>query len=544
MAKQQSDKLARQIFMLIPILGLACLIVSIGLAIHSGEFTLATEAGVLAGILLFLAIFIKAEVANLKYYLNVFVYAAFVCGICVVGYLFARQYKPQIDLTANHIYSLDPQTKDFLHRLGQDVDVIFFSSNLGRNIRDIEESYTNETKRLKFEFLNSNRDVEKTLARAKELGVSNPSPLDVIVQSGKKTKRLSVGDLVRGNYENALNNAIIEVTAKGSVKVYFTTGHGELSLNASKPRTMEEAQEQAQKSLMLLKQLLDYGAIPYAPLDLLAKGAVPDDATAIVIAGPSSDFTDPELAQLRAYLDKGGRLMVVLGPQIRGQHETYEKLTAMLRDYGIDLPDDIVFDLVARQLGNWANPIANYLDPKHPITAEPARGGTRFQLSLARPVETTRVKDNKIEAVELIRTSDRSFAFPLEKLLAGERATAPADSDLKAEPIGVAVAMAEPPQIPGRSIPKPKSYRLLVYGSNDLVTGALIRPQGRELMLNSMGWLTEREDAMNLQPKQMAGTPIILTDAQAKVMFVFAVILIPGALFFGGVSYSLMRRRK
>lgn len=548
MAKNQSDKLVRRLFMLIPILGLACLAISIGIAIDQGAFSLWTEIGVLAGIVLFLAIFVKAEVANLKYYLNVFVYSALVFGICVVGYLFARQYKPQIDLTESQIYSLDPQTKRFLHGLNQDVEVIFFSDadtisrTMRRDIHDIETLYANETPRIKFEYLNSVRDVEKTLKRATQLNLTNPSALDVVVKSGAKTKRIGLGDIVR-NYENTMNNAIIEVTATGSAKVYFTTGHGEFPLNAPKPRSREETQQQAQNSLMLFKGVLEYAAIPSEPLDLLAKGSVPEDATAIVIAGPSSDFTEPEIAQLRAYLDKGGRLMVAVGPSLRPQHDKLERLTGMLRDYGIDLPDTMVFDQVARRIGNWANPIVQDFDPKHAITAELNRETARFQVVLARPVGTAPVKDNRIQAVDLIKTSAQSFTFPVDKLLEGQPAAPASEAEVKSQTIGVAVSM-EPPQIPGQTIPKPKSYRLIVYGSSSLITTALIQPLPQRLMLNSMNWLTEREGAMNLEPKQLAGTPIILTDAQAKVMFVFAVILIPGALFFGGISYSLLRRRK
>jgi hypothetical protein len=45
-------------------------------------------------------------------------------------------------------------------------------------------------------------------------------------------------------------------------------------------------------------------------------------------------------------------------------------------------------------------------------------------------------------------------------------------------------------------------------------------------------------------PKQLTGTPIVLDPAQLRVIFFFAAVLIPAGLFFGGVSYSMMRRRR
>ena len=43
--------------------------------------------------------------------------------------------------------------------------------------------------------------------------------------------------------------------------------------------------------------------------------------------------------------------------------------------------------------------------------------------------------------------------------------------------------------------------------------------------------------------KQVKGTPIILDGAKLRVIFVFSVVLIPALLFFGGVTYSVVRRR-
>jgi hypothetical protein len=65
-----------------------------------------------------------------------------------------------------------------------------------------------------------------------------------------------------------------------------------------------------------------------------------------------------------------------------------------------------------------------------------------------------------------------------------------------------------------------------------------------ELMLNTVNWLSEQEDMIAVAPRQLKGTPIVLDPAQLRVIFIFAVVLIPALLFFGGVSYSLMRRRR
>jgi hypothetical protein len=63
-------------------------------------------------------------------------------------------------------------------------------------------------------------------------------------------------------------------------------------------------------------------------------------------------------------------------------------------------------------------------------------------------------------------------------------------------------------------------------------------------MLNTINWLTQQEDIIAVPAKQVQGTPIHLTIAEKQLIFVLAVLLIPGILFFGGISYSLLRRRR
>src|SRR5437868_5563540 len=106
MADHQSGNKLKIIFRLLPLLGLLCLIEGIGRAVYHARFDKADYVAIGAGIVLFLTLFLKAEVANLKYYLHVFVYSIMVLVICVVLYLFARQYTHKWDLTEQKFYSL------------------------------------------------------------------------------------------------------------------------------------------------------------------------------------------------------------------------------------------------------------------------------------------------------------------------------------------------------------------------------------------------------------------------------------------------------
>ncbi len=551
MNKTGTEKLLRLVFMVLPLVGLASLLFSIMAAIIAGHFTTWTTAGIALGLVLFMTLFLKAELANLLYYLNVFVYSALVLGICVVGYLFARAYEPKIDLTEQRLYSLSAESARFLRGLddrNQDIEVIIFY-NTRDPFRELESLYLAESKRIKFSYIDPVKDPIEARRIGDKLDAPNISMGEMFVLAGNldqpgKNKRFSLVELMQGNFENVLTNAIVEVTHEGETKIYFTMGHGELGI--SEPR--QQRGRPAETSAHLFAQMLNERGMQTLPLDLVATGAVPVDASAVVIAGPTADFYAEELDALRAYLDRGGRLLVALGLPINNVNlPNMEGLRGLLTDYGVETSNEIVIDLMAAQLRvlQPIQPLVGYIDAEHAITKNLA-GAERTSLHMVRPVRAGTPADTRIRPVELLRSSDASVAVPLEEALTGQ--IRPNQEDLAAVPMGVAVSMSDPPQMPNMpNISKPAdSYRLAVYGTQFLLEDRTMAsvPLFRMLMLNSVNWLAQHEEAIDVPPRELPGTPILLDPAQLRVLFVFAVVMLPGGLFFGGISYSMLRRRK
>src|SRR5882672_2898962 len=103
MAPNQTQKSASNLqvlFRALGVMGIVCVLAGFIVAIYNHtSFTLPAFILIGLGALMFLLLFIKAELANLKYYLHVIVYSAMVTCICVFAYLFARQYEWKKDLT-------------------------------------------------------------------------------------------------------------------------------------------------------------------------------------------------------------------------------------------------------------------------------------------------------------------------------------------------------------------------------------------------------------------------------------------------------------
>ena len=86
--------------------------------------------------------------------------------------------------------------------------------------------------------------------------------------------------------------------------------------------------------------------------------------------------------------------------------------------------------------------------------------------------------------------------------------------------------------------------RLVVFGDSDFISNTYLGLSGnKDLFLNTINWLTEEKDLIAIPPKEIKGTPLILTKNQAKIIFWLPVVIIPGLIFvFGIVVYSRRKR--
>ena len=89
---------------------------------------------------------------------------------------------------------------------------------------------------------------------------------------------------------------------------------------------------------------------------------MPDDAAQVIIAGPKKPLLATEIDSLKQYLQKGGKLLVMLDPYQDGG------LNDFLQGYGVELHDDIVIDKLSRVFGgSFLMPVVTQYGP-HKIT--------------------------------------------------------------------------------------------------------------------------------------------------------------------------------
>lgn len=446
--------------------------------------------------------------------------------LVAVNYLGVRQNK-RWDFTANQVFSLSEQTLKVLRGLDAPARLtVYDQATQFDRFKDRLEEFAYQSKQLTIDYV----DIDRAPARAKAANVTTAGTM--VLEYKGRVERITVLE------EQDIANAFIKATTGQERKVYFTQGHGEKD-PAGSDRTGYSAVADALKGD-------NYG---FEKLVLAQTAAVPDGATAVVVAGPVTDFFPGEIDALKKYLARGGTLFAMVDPGEKTGQALLPNLTGLLKEWGITVDDDIVVDAsgVGQMFGAGPTVPVAASYPAHAITE-------RFNLMtaypLARSLTTATVEGRTPQAI--IETSDRSWAEQdIASLSAGQDVTLDAAKGDRQGPITLAAAVSAPatdaPAAPapaaGEQAPPKAETRIVVMGDSDFAANYGLGIQGnRDLFLNTLGWLSQQEGLIAVRPKAPEDRRLTMTADQVNQVAILSIFLIPAAIFGLGV-YTWWRRR-
>jgi ABC-type uncharacterized transport system involved in gliding motility auxiliary subunit len=269
----------------------------------------------------------------------------------------------------------------------------------------------------------------------------------------------------------------------------------------------------------------------------------------LVIAGPKTDFLAPEIDMLKAYLARGGKILLLLDPVIKAGEPQPAALQALLKDWGIEAGNDVVLDVsgMGRLIGTDESVPVAASYPSHPIT-------DNFQLltayPLARSMSPIEGGTDGHTAQRLVETSGSSWAETNLKGLTGSEPAKLDEADKKG-PVSLAAAVSAPAApVPAAGeaakdgdATKPAETRLVAFGDSDFASNAAINVQGnRDLFLNAVNWLAQQENLIAIRAREADDRRITLTAESARWIMLMSIFIIPAAVFATGV-YTWWRRR-
>ncbi len=447
--------------------------------------------------------------------------------LIAINYLGSRHNK-RWDLTAAKQFSLSDQTKKVLQGLQKPVRILVFAAteDLDR-FRDRLESYQYASKQVLVEYIDAVKHPERANAyKVQALGT-------VVIEYDGRTERVS------SDGEQELTNGLIKVVQGTQHKVYFVQGHGEKS---------NESTDRSGYSTIVSALGMDNFAVD--KLVLAQVKDVPADASVLVVAGPRTDLFSAEIDILKRYLARGGKVLFLLDPPDRADSPELTNITALLKDWSIEIGNNVVVDVsgIGQIFGTGPSvPVAAKYD-SHPIT-------DRFNLltayPLARSVSPATGGSGGKFAQPLVETSASSWAeTDIKRLTTSGEVTRDLDKGDKAGPITLAAAVsapaaesAAPPDATNTNGPSKPETRIAVFGDSDFVTnGFLGVPGNRDLFLNTINWLAQQENLIAIRPRDPEDRRITLTRDQEQRIFWLTVLIIPGVILLAGVQTWWRRR--
>lgn len=397
-----------------------------------------------------------------------------------------------------------------------------------RGVTALLQAYAAGAPNVAVEIVDPDRDMARTEQIASQYRLAGAEC--VVIEIGGRHQTVPAADLIEyGNSaaadpprrafrgEQLFTSAIYALTQATRPTVHFIQGHGERS-----PFDFARRSGYSRIAARLRDENLD--------VETLALGearSVPNHCALMIIAGPTEEFAPFEIALLRDYLNRKGRLLLLLDAR------TKTGLEPLLLEWGAVLGDDVVVD-ATRTLSGRELYLTRY--PEHPITASLQNFASVLYLP------------RSIRALPFTAGGDKPVISELATCsAAGWAEFNPDDPSVHLDPqvdipgpVPVAVAIERGP-VPGVHV-QIRPTRLVVIGDSDFASNGGLTGANADLFLNSANWLLDRNELLALAPKTFDELQLVMDSRQLRGLFWIVVVLLPGIV--AGFGFGMAWRRK
>jgi ABC-type uncharacterized transport system involved in gliding motility auxiliary subunit len=464
----------------------------------------------------------------------------------MVNWLGGRHYT-RYDWTTDELYTLSEKSRNILDAVEEEIRVVVFmtpETPLYRQVKELLDRYEASSPKISVETIDPDRERVRTQQLAEEFGISMADT--VVFSAGERSKYVTSADMADYDYsgmqmgqgptltsfkaEEQFTSAIQSLVQPEVPDVFVVTGHGEARL----------APGAGQRALSQLAEGLRRENMNVGEASLLT-GEIPAGTDVLIIAGPSTAYTEVEIQVLRSYLEGGGRALIALDPLIETDARVREtRLEAMLADFGVEVRPDLVVD-PSRRLPFY-DLSAVYLDGygTHPVTE--GMDGLAVLFLVTRSLGV--VQGSGFSVTPLVRTSPDGWGESnLNELLMGQPVEMD-DADSPG-PVSVAVAVESTPDAEADAEADATiGLRLVVFGDSEFLSDGEIANAGNAtLALNAMNWLAARDASLGIPPRDVSRSNLYLADEELRTIFVLVVLVMPLVAVVLGVIVWRRRRR-
>ncbi len=462
-----------------------------------------------------------------------------VIGILAVAYIITERAVITLDMTNAQDFSLSAESKRVLAAVNRPIRITGFFSPARVQSQEINDSifrlYQSETNGL------ISRAYYDPIQQAAIAELFRAQDGEVFISYLNADGTVDVPSIsyvpLLDKQERDMTQAIARLLATGNFTVYFSFGHGELSIADELGTGLSNAYE-----------LLRANGLNVFTLNLkvIAENStsIPENADAIVIVRPQEQFGQPVIDVLDEYLARGGSIFVMADALVSSAPFLAENSTFnqyLWENWGIRMLDAVVVDPVVSD--PTPLDIFSYAISDSQITAniDPAsneQSATHFHIARAIEVSETPPAFNG----SLIRSSEFSYGeTDLERLL--QTNNYEFNEGVDREGPQTTVAFAYRADEDGE-----RNGEILLVGDSDFVTnGRLGSPIGNAyLFTDGIGWMTDFDDQVRIGSQAFGVAPplIFVSPSQLDQIAFVTLFLMPGLTLALGAGIWFFRSRR
>jgi hypothetical protein len=277
--------------------------------------------------------------------------------LVMVNYLAARHYR-RVHTGTRGQQPLSPQTLGVLAGLTNDVRVVVLFDRdeaLYPQVNALLNEYRHASARLKVEVLDYVRNPAAAALLKSQYKLVHLADKDLVLFDCAGRVRVvylselsdyDLSDVIEGRSrevrrtafkgETLFTAALLGVSDPRPIRAGYFFGHGEHN----------PQDEQGQFGYVKFIGLLNEKNIGVQAVNVLGTNQIPADLDVVIIAGPTDAFSQPELDKIEAYLNRGGRMLVLLNPLV--QNVGLERLLA---GWGVLAGSNLVLDQATTVMG-------------------------------------------------------------------------------------------------------------------------------------------------------------------------------------------------
>lgn len=474
-----------------------------------------------------------------------------IIAILVVGFFTLNLWLdtkdlPKFDITENQVFTLSDASKNELKNVDQDVNIVVFGYDENSTVVDLLKQYNKSNSKIKYEIINGTDNPDKI----KQYDLVDGYAV-LIVEVGEMSTTLSSYDFSSYDYttskqidltENAITNAILNLTISEKPKVYILTGHNELSV---------------EQDLTKILTYLQNEVFDYTTINLLTIENVPEDCDLIAVFSPQKDLMEQETNILKNYINNGGNI-IFTSDLLSQENANMPNWQSILDLYGLTIENGIIYE---NQLGSHVQGSPLILFPQienSDITSQIVTDGTII-LEIPKRIKTVdeeKIAELNVSYEVLLKSSEESnFITDFSENALNSIAEQETESSIIAIKATKTIESETTENVEGDSAnndENTKTSEIIVISNGTFVSNYESAVQGgisqvdlysnADFYLNSVANLTNRKDAITVRKE--TNSSIFIATEKENAIILLVIFAVPILIILIGIFVWNHRKHK